>query len=243
MEAMKVEHPIKYIQFALQFDVSLLQADLQHVLSQAWVPHFNSNGYEGQWNALSLYGNHGDPKDVTVPLEWSEQVSETPLLKECAYFQEVIRSFQFPLLAVRLMRLEAGAAIKPHRDHELGYEDGQFRLHIPIVTNDEVYFILDGERLLMQAGSCWYTNVNFTHEVANKGSEDRIHLVIDGVRNAWSDSLFFAHAPEEQFVRQQLPIDIATKRRMIEEMRMNPATANHPLIDQWENELKASARD
>ena len=42
----------------------------------------------------------------------------------------------------------------------------------------------------MQAGSAWYANINLPHSVQNKGKNDRIHLVIDCLRNDWSDKLF-----------------------------------------------------
>ncbi|MEL6865420.1 MAG: aspartyl/asparaginyl beta-hydroxylase domain-containing protein, partial [Bacteroidota bacterium] len=107
--------------------------------------------------------------------------------------------------------------IKPHRDFRLGYEDDNFRIHIPITTNDQVSFVLGGEQLRMLPGECWYTNVNFTHSVANNGSTDRVHLVIDGERNAWSDELFFSLAPRAQF---NLPEDRqAYKQHILETIK------------------------
>ena len=165
-------------------------------------------------------------------------ITETPLMKECAYFREVLNYFQFPVLSVRLLKLEAAAEIKPHTDHELGYEDGQFRLHIPIVTNPDIEFILDGERLTMLPGECWYTNVNLLHSVANRGTADRVHLVIDGVRNAWTDELFFAQAPESSFeASREEDLDEETMIRMLEELKNNPGMAGHPLIEELEMRL------
>jgi aspartyl/asparaginyl beta-hydroxylase (cupin superfamily) len=185
-----------------------------------------------------LYAVGGKADTIFVPLTNDLELEETAVLKQCPYVQEVIALFHFPKIAVRLMRLEVGAVIKPHRDHELGYEDGQFRLHIPIVTNPDVHFILDGEELTMRAGECWYTNVNYEHSVVNEGTEDRIHLVIDGVRNEWSDQLFFAEADPAQFVAPKAVMDPATIQRVIEELKRNGAAANSELIADLEKQLK-----
>ena len=48
----------------------------------------------------------------------------------------------------------------------------------------------------MQPGEAWYLNFNLPHSVANRGTTDRIHLVIDCVMNPWLDA-FFAEAMVE----------------------------------------------
>ena len=235
---MKQTELIRYLKFPLQFDEQRLVEDLSMALKSEWVPHFNTGGYQGNWNAVSLYAKGGNEQHIFAHPTDKSEISETSLMKECAYFREVVNYFRFPILSVRLMRLEAGAEIKPHTDYELGYEDGQFRLHIPIVTNPGIEFILDGERLIMLPGECWYTNVNFVHSVANRGTEDRVHLVIDGMRNAWSDELFFSMAPESNFqsVREEQLSD-ETILRMLEELKRNPQMAGHPLVSELESKL------
>ena len=43
-------------------------------------------------------------------------------------------SFRVPATSVRLLRLAPASVVKEHRDHALGLEDGEARLHIPIAT-------------------------------------------------------------------------------------------------------------
>jgi aspartyl/asparaginyl beta-hydroxylase (cupin superfamily) len=88
------------------------------------------------------------------------------------------------------MKLKAGAVIKKHRDHELSFEEGEARLHIPLVTNENVYFMLDGERILMKEGECWYLDLTLEHSVENRSQADRIHLVMDVKVNDWLKQLF-----------------------------------------------------
>lgn len=234
----------KHLKFPFQFDEQRLTADLELVTENKWIPHFNTTGYTGNWKAISLYSVDGTEQNIYMPLANHGPVSPTPLMKDCHYFREVMDSFSFPILAVRLLRLEAGAEIKPHTDHELGYEDGQFRLHIPIVTNPGIEFILDGERLTMLPGECWYTNVNFVHSVANRGTEDRVHLVIDGVRNAWTDQLFFSMAPEKSFeIPKDAELSTEVLKQVLEQLKNNPQVNNISLIIQLEEQLKERSTD
>lgn len=229
----------KYLKFPVQFNEELLIRDLNLIMEDKWIPHFNTGGYEGNWKAIPLYARDGNEQNIFVPLDDNLSISETSLMKSCTYFREVLAYFQFPILSVRLLRLEAGAVIKPHRDHELGYEDGQFRLHIPIVTHQAIEFILDGERLTMLPGECWYTNVNLTHSVANKGNIDRVHMVIDGVRNDWTDQLFFSLAPKSSFeAKPKDKHEPETLKRILEELRNHPQIDNQQLIQELEKQLR-----
>ena len=202
---MKDQPLTKFLQLPFQFDVKKLQKELAVILQSNWIPHFNSGGYTGNWNSIALYSQTGESTKIFALPNIDGPLKETPILQTSLYLKEVIQTFKTNLYSVRLLRLEIGAYIKPHRDYNCGYEDNIFRIHIPIITNPEVEFILDDERLEMLEGQCWYTNVNYIHSVANKGNRDRIHLVIDGKRNSWSDDLFFSLAPKESFFPKQEP--------------------------------------
>jgi hypothetical protein len=102
-----------------------------------------------------------------------------------------------PIRSVRLLRLAPGAVIREHRDAGLRYEQGEARLHIPIATNAAVEFVLDGDRHVMEAGECWYVNVDLPHRVNNRGTTERIHLVIDCVVDDWL---------RDHFARGSLPV-------------------------------------
>ena len=88
------------------------------------------------------------------------------------------------------MRLTAGSVIKEHFDVDLSFEEGMVRLHIPVVTNEAVDFRLNGTRVVMEAGSCWYLRLSDPHSVANRGREDRVHLVVDAEANDWIAGVF-----------------------------------------------------
>jgi len=233
-----VQKNTKYLKFPFQFSEEKLVRDLSLILDKNWIPHFNTEGYHGDWKVISLYAHNGEESNIYALPTSQSTISETRILKECHYFKEVIDSFKCPILTARILRLGAGAEIKPHRDHDLGYEDGNFRLHIPIVTNSGVRFVLDGTELTMLPGECWYTNVNYVHSVINSGKSDRVHLVIDGERNEWSDQLFFSSVPKESFKPIPKKNDSSeTIRRIIEELKRSNEPAAKKLINELSQKL------
>jgi aspartyl/asparaginyl beta-hydroxylase (cupin superfamily) len=136
---------------------------------------------------------------------------------------------------VRFLRLAAGSIIREHRDYDLGYDEGQVRLHIPIITNPAVDFFLDAQRIEMKEGECWYLDLSLPHWVENRGLTDRVHLVIDCEVNEWIRELLaseshnpgmpiappaneeFASAPGElQRFRQIVLTDLNLQRRLRE---------------------------
>ncbi|REH43432.1 aspartyl/asparaginyl beta-hydroxylase [Tenacibaculum gallaicum] len=220
------------------FDTEKLLHDYSLVINQHWVPHFNTSGYEGEWKVIPLYTSNGDTSNIFAFQNSNNTIQETPIMSNCKYFKEVITSFKCPILSARLLRLGVGAEIKPHRDYKLGYEDGSFRLHIPIVTNNNVQFILNDKQLNMLPGECWYTNVNYVHSVTNKGNEDRIHLVIDLERNEWSDTLFFSLASKKSFYPiQEENESPETIRLILNELKRNNEPASEKLIFEMEQKL------
>jgi hypothetical protein len=183
-------------QLPWHFDPHLLEEDLGHVRPEEWVPHFNTQEYEGEWHGVPLRsvggkagGIYSDPTPATT-------FADTPVLARCPYFQAMLAQFACPVRSVRLIRLGPLSRIREHRDYKLGYEDGEIRLHVPITTNPDVDFVVNGNKLRMNAGECWYVNFNLPHRVVNRGRTPRVHLVIDCAVNEW--------------LRGQLPSEITT---------------------------------
>jgi hypothetical protein len=177
------------VKLPLHVDMPGLNEDLAQIAPSEYVPHFNTSYYEGDWSAVSLRSTSGGASQV-YPDPTKQEFLDTPVLGRCRHFRELLNTFQCQLLSTRLLLLRAGSRILEHRDLNLGYEDGEVRIHIPILTNRDVDFIVDGERLDLLPGECWYINFNLPHSVHNRGATDRIHLVIDCVLNDWLRALF-----------------------------------------------------
>lgn len=183
---------IKYFQFQQTFDVSKMQEELASLEEGWWKKHYNKAHYEGEWKVLPLRSIDGREENV-ISVHAAAGVHEwkdTPLLERCSYLQSVLSFFETQKNAVRLMKLEAGGVIKEHCDLDLNFEEGEVRLHIPIITNSQVEFYLQEERVIMQEGECWYLNLSLPHKVKNAGATARTHLVIDCRVNDWVKTLF-----------------------------------------------------
>lgn len=211
---------VRSIKFPMFFDTEKLKNDVQKIIQKKWTNHYNTNDYSGKWTSIALMSQNGKSDSIFALPSGDEKLVPTEILDSCSYFKEILDSFLFEKTAVRLLKLDVGAEVKPHSDNCLGYEDGCFRLHIPIITNSEVEFILDGKRLIMNEGECWYIDANFIHSVANRGTQDRIHLVIDGLRNEWTDNLFFKEADLNEFVRPATKVSEQEKKLIIAELKL-----------------------
>jgi hypothetical protein len=180
------------LRLPLAFDPARLAGDMGAIAGKGWISHFVKQNYDGDWSVIPLRAQAGaqHPVQMIYSNPSATSFEDTPFLAAAPYFADVMAAFSCPLQAVRLMRLTPGSVIKEHRDHDLRFEDGSVRIHVPVVTNDAVDFRLNGTRCVMEAGSCWYLRLSDPHSVANRGAADRVHLVIDATVNGWMQDLF-----------------------------------------------------
>jgi Aspartyl/Asparaginyl beta-hydroxylase len=179
-------------------DPSGLQADLDQIKSELWVPHFNKDYFAGEWSGVALRSGGGRADQLYNDPSSQTRVEDTPIIKHCPNIQTVLANLKCPLKSVRFLKLAAGSTIQEHRDYDLGYELAEVRLHIPIVTNPDVIFYVDARRVDMKAGECWYLDLGLPHWVENRGQSDRIHLVIDCQLNPWLSELILSGDTEQR---------------------------------------------
>jgi hypothetical protein len=178
------------------FDPAGLRDDLDRIAGGDWVDHFVKQNYEGDWTVLPLRFTAGATHPIMRAYSGptSTAFEDSPLLDRTPCFRAVLAHFECPLQAVRLMRLTPGSAIKEHRDHDLAAEWGAARIHVPVVTNDDVEFLVNRVPVAMEPGTVWYLRLSDPHSVANRGNTDRVHLVIDCVANDWLMDMLAAPA-------------------------------------------------
>ncbi|MCG8651188.1 MAG: cupin domain-containing protein [Pirellulales bacterium] len=184
-----------WLRLPLIFDATKMSREVSKITDSWWVPHFNQGDYRGGWSATPLRApaEETHPIRMVYPDPGANRWHDTEILEQCPTTRTALSQLKCPVRSARLMRLAAGAEIFEHTDHELGYEDGEVRLHVPILTSAEVEFWLAGSRIEMQPGEMWYLNVNLPHRVSNRSRHDRIHLVVDCLVNPWLTSLFSRH--------------------------------------------------
>jgi len=127
---------------------------------------------------VSLIHEDGNADDST---SWAsfERSRPTPALDSSPVLRKLIDSIPAPIRTARLLGLQPGACIEPHRDAGSGFAAGILRLHVPVVTNDGVEFWVGSERQKWQTGELWYADFRRLHSVANRGTQLRVHLVLD----------------------------------------------------------------
>lgn len=184
---------ISFARIACEIAIDKLRYEVTQLLllnaQQPWIDHVNRQDYVGKWDVLPLRCQQqfveAHPILQGFSIAAGDQWENLPVLEHCPQIKSIFAQLHCPVKAARLMRLAAGAEIKPHRDHGLGMEFGEARLHVPIHTSNAVNFLVDKHRIPMRAGELWYFNADQVHEVYNHGDVDRINLVIDCVVNDW----------------------------------------------------------
>ena len=181
------------VRLPLVFDVAAMRADLAVLEAMDWTAHFVAAHYSGQWDVLPLRAQAGAVHPVMM-IYSDPTVSEwidTPMLARAPALAEVIAAFCCPVEAVRLMRLTPGSAIHEHRDHDLDAAEGRARIHVPVTSNPNVAFLLNGTAVTMMPGEVWYLRLADPHAVRNDGACDRVHLVIDVRVNEWLEEMLY----------------------------------------------------
>lgn len=172
------------------------------ICREPWTQHYSHYNRRRSWTAFALRGYCGDePGFVAKPAEMSKRwKSENPKLLSNACDDTIAARF-FPITVnvvkripgskerVRFMRLASlGGELSRHADvtdREAGTADGCVtRLHIPLVTHEDVLFEswgLRGEHHQMHfaTSGLYYLDQRKPHRVVNRSPVERIHLVVD----------------------------------------------------------------
>ncbi len=230
----------RFFTLPFTFAVTELRHDLETCQRLVWQQHFNQRDYAGRWTSIALRSASGQINDIVAPLG-DHAFMDTPLLGQCPYFQAILNQLACSKETVRLLSLAPGSFIREHTDPQTSYANGFFRLHIPIQTALGVRFRVDGHDLPMQVGECWYANFELPHSVENHGTTDRIHLVIDCRRNAWSDKLFAEAGYDFAAEKKAAELPDETKRGMLAELQRMDSEVARQMVAQLQHELTQGA--
>lgn len=163
---------------------------------RAWTRHFVPDNYRGDWSVAPLRAPAGAGHpilQITSPPDCKDWV-QTEWLTASPAIAALLARFECPLASVRLMRLGPGSEIKEHKDHDLSAHFGVARLHVPLTTSAQVEFLVNRQPVNMIPGECWYLRLADPHAVVNRGTSNRIHLVIDAEVNDWLADLLLSAA-------------------------------------------------
>ncbi|MET0844794.1 MAG: aspartyl/asparaginyl beta-hydroxylase domain-containing protein [Pseudomonas sp.] len=169
-------------------DLPLLLQALAAIGEDAWQAHFNSDYYAGDWSGVALV-SAADALTELAPGR-GEPLLRAPWLQDLRW-QQGLRDLPLEIVSARLLRLGPGGQIHEHRDYDLGGPDADLRLHIPLLSPPHVDFMLDGQRMPMTAGECWFLDLSRPHRVSNRDRSARIHLVLDCRPGVWLEQAIF----------------------------------------------------
>ena len=176
----------------VQIDLPLLLAALDGIGESEWQPHFNQHYYAGDWSGVPLI----TAVDAPIPLGHGPgaAVATAPWRRDTRW-QQGLQALELDIRSARLLRLGPGAQIHEHRDYDLDGDDADLRLHVPLLSPPRVDFMLDGQRVPMAAGECWFLDLCRRHSVQNRDTAARIHLVVDCRPGPWIHQLIEAGLP------------------------------------------------
>ena len=148
-------------------------------------PHVNTHTYIIQdsslyWDKGTLFSK--EIKDQEIIYTFSHIVKE---LEERMAGQSA---------RMLLIKLDANSEVFTHKDSG-DYLSNVRRFHIPIITNDKVYYTVGGEKIHMKQGECYEINNLKLHSVNNDSEYDRVHLLIDIMPD--SEVKTISRAPED----------------------------------------------
>lgn len=130
-----------------------------------------------RWRALDELGapvTYREPHWPVFYPAWHALPALRPVVADL-----VSRLLPTHLGAILMSRIPAGGAVMPH--HDRGGWHAEFhrtKLYIPLCTNAECVNYCGGERVVMDAGSCWFFDNLVTHSVVNGGETDRVTLIV-----------------------------------------------------------------
>lgn len=114
----------------------------------------------------------------------------TPLLQSLPRLKNFIENLGFSVMASRLLRLDPGTFLHEHRDFVYLENVPRFRLHVPLITNEQAFIVTPGINVHFRSGYLWKLDPKQTiHSACNFGTQPRIHVMLDCYGNEKLDKL------------------------------------------------------
>jgi len=164
------------------FDVTAIRKAVEQIPAARWLESGREQLFAVHKDTQALKLVHFEDYRYEKP-EYLELFSELQdELKPVVDF--ISRYYQNNGFIVRMIlaKLVAGGTIPEHTDAGFSLLHCH-RVHLPIITNDDVIFSVGDEDINMHVGELWEINNGTPHAVENRSTEDRIHLIVDWMPN------------------------------------------------------------
>jgi len=160
----------EFYKLPLQFDATQLAEEVLSLNDEDWIPH--PDHFKGN-SSVPLISLNGE-----INNDFNGQMKMTRTLSKLTYLQQVIASFGEVFGRSRLMRLSPNCEVPLHTDTSYHWLK-RVRIHIPIITDENVIFHCADKKVHMAAGETWIFDSWKQHKVVNQGQTNRVHLVVD----------------------------------------------------------------
>jgi hypothetical protein len=184
---------------SIKYDNILLRHDLENsIKNSSWI---SKGDKSGNWQSITLKGYNGDEQAFLKKTYLGEgennRYKYTKCMENCNYFKQILESIPTEIYLVRLLKISGNSKLYYHTDEFVFTEKEKIiRCHLPIISHPDITFAIGYPKKEPVKGSSiwealtyyekhleenylWYTNVNTLHNVYNKTTKERIHLVID----------------------------------------------------------------
>ena len=164
------------------FDVAAIRTAVDQIPAARWLESGREQLFAVHRDTQSLKLVHFEDYQYEKP-EYLELFSELEdELKPVVDFVASYYQNNGFIVRMILAKLVAGGTIPKHTDAGFSLLNCH-RVHLPIITNDDVIFSVGDENKNMRVGELWEINNGTTHAVENRSTEDRIHLIVDWMPN------------------------------------------------------------
>jgi hypothetical protein len=170
----------------IEVDQPRLLKELEQIAHFEFAEAYSNYLCGGPWKSCMLWSIGGDTGDGLVTnYDYDKPPAKTRYAEQLPYLMEVIeQSFNLEYMNFARLAVISNSVIIPHKDLlELGNVPERarnvHRVHVPLVTNENCYF-LDGNVVYrMRFGEVWFFDASSMHSAASFSEQERVHLMLD----------------------------------------------------------------
>lgn len=171
-----------FLQIGNNFDIGSIRERIEQIPAEQWLASERERLFAVHKDTHSLQLVHFEDHKYQKPeyrelfLELKDELD--PVIE---YIANYYRNNGFVVRMI-LAKLLAGGSIPKHTDAGFSLLNCH-RVHLPIITNEDIVFGVGDEKINMRAGDLWEINNGTIHGVENRSDSDRVHLIVDWMPN------------------------------------------------------------
>jgi hypothetical protein len=144
----------------------------------------------------------------------------TPLLAKLPAIAKFYEESGFKIMGSRLLRLDPGTFLHEHRDFVYLEQVQRYRLHVPLITNQNAFIVGPGFKVHFERGHMWKLDPKSTvHSACNFGDKPRVHLMLDCYVNEPLSKLVATQSIDQKLVHKLPAFNALIEQELLSEAR------------------------